>query len=44
MVKFNKPAVQAILKIGDEVEITITGELIDGRLFQGSHFDKGRNN
>ena len=36
MVKFNQSAVQSILEIGDEVEIIITGQLTDGRLFRGS--------
>lgn len=35
MVKFNRTAVQAILRVGDKVEITISGKLIDGRLFEG---------
>ena len=36
MVKFNRAAVQAILQVGDKVEITISGKLIDGRLFKGT--------
>jgi parallel beta-helix repeat protein len=35
MVKFNRAAVQAILQVGDKVEITISGKLIDDRLFEG---------
>jgi len=35
MVKFNRAAVQAILQVGDQVEITINGKLTDGRLFEG---------
>jgi parallel beta-helix repeat protein len=34
MVKFNRTAVQSILNVGDDVEITISGTLIDGRLFE----------
>lgn len=34
MVKFNRTAVQNILNVGDKVEITISGKLIDGRLFE----------
>lgn len=36
MVKFNRSGVENILEVGEEVEITITGELADGSLFQGS--------
>ena len=36
MVKFNRSAIQNILEVGDEVEITITGELYDGTPFEGS--------
>ena len=35
MVKFSRTAVQNISNVGDKVEITISGELIDGRLFEG---------
>jgi hypothetical protein len=35
MVKFNRAAIQAILQVGDQVKITISGKLIDGRLFEG---------
>lgn len=35
MVKFNRAAVQAILQVSDNVEITVDGKLIDGRLFEG---------
>lgn len=35
MVKFNRAAVQNILEVGEEVELTISGALIDGRLFEG---------
>lgn len=44
MVKFNRAAVQQILQAGDEVEITVTGEL-NGETFEGSDtirvIDKG---
>ena len=36
MVKFDKSDVCEILETGNEVEITITGELIDGTQFEGS--------
>ena len=36
IVKFNRSIVQSILKIGENIEITITGKFVDGRLFQGS--------
>jgi len=35
MVKFNRAAVQAILQVDDQVEITISGKLTDGRVFEG---------
>jgi hypothetical protein len=35
MIKFNRTAVQNILEVGEKVEITIFGELIDERLFEG---------
>ncbi len=35
MVKFDRQAVQDILDVGDEVEITVTGALTDGTLFVG---------
>jgi hypothetical protein len=35
MVKFNRAAVQAILQVGDQVEVTISGKLTDGTLFEG---------
>jgi len=35
MVKFSRKAFQNILEVGEEVEITISGELIDGRLVEG---------
>lgn len=35
MVKFNRLAVQNILEEGNEVKITISGNLIDGRPFEG---------
>jgi hypothetical protein len=35
MVKFDGPAVQEILEPGDDVEITVTGELNDGTPFAG---------
>jgi len=36
MVKFDRSSVQDILEPGDEVEITVTGELTDRTLFEGS--------
>jgi hypothetical protein len=36
MVKFDRAAVQALLEVGDAVEITITGELTDGTAFEAS--------
>ncbi|MCK4733445.1 MAG: hypothetical protein KAT65_13415, partial [Methanophagales archaeon] len=36
MVKFDWSAVQEILEAGDEVEITVTGELTEGTPFEGS--------
>jgi hypothetical protein len=36
MVKFDRSAVQEILEVGEEVEITVAGELIDGTPFEGS--------
>lgn len=36
MVKFDKSDVQGILEVGDEVEITVTGELYDETPFEGS--------
>ena len=36
MVKFNRADVQEILEPGDEVEVTVTGELADGTTFVGS--------
>jgi len=45
MVKFDRSAVQEILQEGNEVEITVTGELNDGIQFEGSDairvIDKG---
>ena len=35
MVKFDRSAIQEILEVGDEVVITVTGELIDGTPFEG---------
>jgi hypothetical protein len=35
MVKFGRKAVEKIFWVGDEVEITISGKLTDGRLFEG---------
>jgi hypothetical protein len=35
MVKFDRSAVQQILEVGNQVEITITGELADGTIFEG---------
>lgn len=46
MVKFDRLAVQSILEVGDEAKITITGELINGKPFEGSDIirviDKGK--
>jgi len=36
MVKFNRRSVQNILSAGDRVKITISGQLKDKRLFEGS--------
>ena len=36
MVKFDRSAIQEILEVGDEVVITVTGELINGTPFEGS--------
>jgi hypothetical protein len=36
MVKFDRSNVQEILEVGDEVEITVTGELTYGTLFEGT--------
>ena len=36
MVKFDRSDVQEILEVGEEVEITVTGELTDGTVFEGS--------
>jgi len=45
MVKFDRSAVQEILEAGDEVEVTVTGELNDDTKFEGSDairvIDKG---
>ena len=35
MVKFDRYEVQSILEIGEEIEILITGEFFDGRMFEG---------
>jgi hypothetical protein len=35
MLKFNRSSVQEILEVGNEVEITVTGELTDGTPFEG---------
>ncbi|MCD4841813.1 MAG: hypothetical protein K8R08_07425 [Methanosarcinales archaeon] len=37
MVKFNKFAVQEILEVRDEMDITITGELINRIPFEGTN-------
>lgn len=36
MVKFSRSAVTEIISTGDEVEITVTGKLEDGAMFEGS--------
>jgi len=36
MIKFNREAIRNILEVGDKVKITISGELTDGRLFEGN--------
>jgi hypothetical protein len=36
MVKFDRSAVQEILEVGEEVEVTVTGDLTDGPPFEGS--------
>lgn len=36
MIKFDRKAVQSILKTGEAVKIKIAGRLIDGRLFEGT--------
>jgi len=36
MVKFDRAAVQSILDAGDEVEVTVSGELTDSTLFEGT--------
>ena len=38
MVKFDRQAVQDILEVGDNVEITVTGELIDETMFEGTDY------
>ena len=40
MVKFDRLDVQSILEVGDEAKITITGELINGKPFEGSDIIK----
>jgi hypothetical protein len=35
MVKFNRSAVQDILEVGEDVEIMVTGDLSDGKIFEG---------
>jgi cell wall-associated NlpC family hydrolase len=35
MVKFNRKAIQAIFEVGEQVKVTISGKLIDGRIFEG---------
>lgn len=36
MMKFNRSKMQEILEVGDEVEITVTGEFTDGIVFEGT--------
>lgn len=36
MVKFSRSAVQALLTPGDETELTVSGELTDGTIFEGT--------
>jgi hypothetical protein len=38
MVKFNRSEVQKILQTGEVIKITISGNLTDGRLFEGTDF------
>ena len=38
MVKFNRQAVQDILELGDNVAITVTGEITDGTRFMGTDY------
>jgi len=43
MVKFDRAAVQAILQVGDNVEITVNGSLTDGRQFEGKDIIRVKN-
>lgn len=38
MVKFNRAEVQKILQAGEKVRMTLSGNLTDGRLFEGTDF------
>lgn len=36
MVKFDRQAVENIVSVGEAVKITVTGQLTDGKKFEGS--------